>query len=116
LLPGDIEKDAERYLLTHQRDKLNANIVVAPHHGSRTSSTKGLVDNINPNYVIYTVGYRNRYGFPKEQVAKRYQDIGAQAYRSDDSGALHFVLDGDGDIAEPRQYRLEQRRFWHTVR
>jgi len=116
LLPGDIEKDAERYLLTHQRDKLNANIVVAPHHGSRTSSTKGLVDNINPNYVIYTVGYRNRYSFPKEQVAKRYQDIGAQAYRSDDSGALHFVLDGDGDIAEPRQYRLEQRRFWHTVR
>jgi len=116
LLPGDIEKEAERYLLERYNDKLKANIIVAPHHGSRTSSTPHFVKKINVDYVIYTVGYRNRYGFPKSLVMKRYQDTGALAYRSDDSGALRFILDGDGEIAPPTQYRIEQRRFWHTVR
>ena len=116
LLPGDIEKDAERYLLKHYRDKLKANIIIAPHHGSRTSSTPRFVNAINANHVVYTVGYRNRYGFPKLPIIKRYQNGGAVAYRSDDSGALRFVLDGDGEISPPSQYRLEQRRFWHTVR
>ncbi|MBL1432524.1 MAG: DNA internalization-related competence protein ComEC/Rec2 [Gammaproteobacteria bacterium] len=116
LLPGDIEKDAERYLMTHYRDRLSADIVVAPHHGSRTSSTQSFINNINPDYVIYTVGYRNRYGFPKSQVTERYDGMGAKAYRTDDSGALRFILDGEGEIAPPTQYRQEQRRFWHTIR
>jgi len=116
LLPGDIERHAERYLLAQQNNELSADIVVAPHHGSRTSSTKDFVLNIDPEYVVYTVGYRNRYGFPKSQVIKRYDELGAKAYRSDDSGALRFILDGDGDIAPPEEYRLQQRRFWHTIR
>ncbi len=116
LLPGDIEKHAERYLLQHFGAKLKANIIIAPHHGSRTSSSKRFVKRIDAEYVIYTVGYRNRYGFPKLQVMQRYQDTGTQAYRTDESGALRFVLDGDGEIAPPSQYRLSQQRFWNTVR
>lgn len=116
LLPGDVEKGAEKSLLAHAGDRLKADIILAPHHGSLTSSTAAFVEKVNPDYVVFAVGYRNRYGFPKEKVVKRYQEIDAKGFRTDDSGALQFVLDTDGEIAQPLQYRLQQRRFWHTRR
>lgn len=114
LLSGDIEQAGERQLLRHQPAKLPASILVAPHHGSLTSSTRPFVAAIRPEYVLYPVGYRNRYRFPRPKVVARYADLGARQYRVDEQGALRFVL---GTRDGPRKlfsYRELRRRYWHS--
>lgn len=115
LLPGDIEAAAERQLLATYGEQLRSDILVVPHHGSKTSSSERFVAAVAPDYALYAIGYRNRYGFPKENIVRRYQAIGADTYRSDDSGALRFEIGTAAPLPPPRQYRLLQRRFWHTV-
>lgn len=110
LITGDIEAPAERALLASD-EPLAANILIAPHHGSKTSSTATFVEAVAPRYVLFPVGYRNRYGFPHASVVKRYQDAGATLLRTDASGALSTVL-GSGELRFSR-YREQQRRLWH---
>jgi competence protein ComEC len=113
LLTGDIERQAERILLLQQADQLPSSILVAPHHGSRTSSTMEFIDAVRPKYVLFPVGYHNRFGFPKEDVIKRYQSIGAKLYNSAQHGAISFKLGADGTIAPPDTYRQSAKRYWH---
>ncbi len=90
LLPGDIERDSERQLLNLYADKLRADILVVPHHGSRTSSTHRFVTAVDPVFALFPVGYRNRYGFPKQEVLERYLEQGSIILRSDQHGAILF--------------------------
>lgn len=113
LLSGDIEQASERALVRRQRSKLAARILVAPHHGSLTSSTPAFVTAVDPDYVLYPVGYRNRYRFPRPPVVERYARRGARQYRVDEEGALRFVL-GEPDGPRKRfSYRHASRRYWH---
>jgi competence protein ComEC len=114
LLSGDIELAGERQLLQRVPEALPANILVAPHHGSLTSSTPAFVKQVHPGYVLYPVGYRNRYRFPRGEVVKRYARVGASQYRSDVEGAVRFLL---GEPDGPRKlysYRRDNLRYWHT--
>lgn len=113
LLPADIEADAERELLATQGDALRAAILVAPHHGSRTSSTRAFIAAVAPRYVLFPVGYRNRYGFPRPDVAMRYTDAGAQGLASDVEGAIEFTVDPETGIGGPASYRRIARRYWN---
>lgn len=113
LLPGDIEKDAERNLLDTQPEKLPARILVAPHHGSKTSSTQDFVDAVHPEYVLFPVGYRNRYRHPKAEVVGRYQALNAQMFDSAQHGAITFKL-GAKKLARPDTYRQTGRKYWHA--
>lgn len=111
LLPGDIEKRAEQRLLTQAGERqLAADILVAPHHGSRTSSTQAFVDAVGPRYVAFPVGYRNRYRHPHPQVIARYAAHGTALYDSASMGALEFRLSGRG--IEVAVYRRTHRRYW----
>jgi competence protein ComEC len=105
LLPGDIEADAERALLALGTD-LHADVLKAPHHGSDTSSTRAFVDRVRPRDVVFSVGPRNRFGFPRESVVARYASAGARLSRTDIDGAVTFITDGEGsyaiDTAAPR--------------
>lgn len=112
LLPGDIEKRAERLLLTRNNTQPEALILVAPHHGSRTSSHDEFVDAVKPEHVLFPVGYRNRYRHPHPTVVARYRDIGARLYDSPSSGALEFRLDSLGVRATA--YRDTERRYWFS--
>ncbi len=114
LLSGDIEQAGERSLLRRQRAKLAADILVAPHHGSLTSSTPAFVSAVNPGYVLYPVGYRNRYRFPRPAVIARYTGSGARQYRVDEQGALRFVLGEPGGVRKLFSYREAKRRYWHS--
>lgn len=96
LLTGDIEKAAEEYLLHNNLSELAATILVAPHHGSSTSSTIEFVQAVHPRYVLFPVGYLNKYHFPKANVVERYQQIGAKMYDTAQYGAIRFKLDGLG--------------------
>jgi len=93
LFTGDIEAEAEQKLINLGID-LNADVLKAPHHGSITSSTERFVRTVNPKYVIFNVGVRNRFGFPSPIVTNRYRKLGAEIFRTDRDGAITFYTDG----------------------
>jgi competence protein ComEC len=113
LIAADIENRSEQMLLAHASAKLRADIVVAPHHGSRTSSGNAFVAATAPSIVVFPVGYRNRFGHPHPVVLARYRAAGARVLRTDISGALSFRL-GSGAI-DVEQWRFAQPRYWHNV-
>lgn len=104
LLTGDIEKLTENYLLEKNKDKLTATILVAPHHGSKTSSTKNFVNAVNPNFVIFSTGYLNRFHFPNQQTISRYQQLGVKLTNTAYTGAVQFVIGPTGKISAPNLY------------
>ena len=110
LLAADIERKSEQKLLKERYDKLPASLLVVPHHGSKTSSTDQFVKAVSPNYAIFTVGFRNRYGHPKQEVMQRYADSGAQLLRSDEDGAILVEMSAQG--MELERYRKSHRRYW----
>jgi competence protein ComEC len=111
LLPGDIEAAAERILVAGDAE-LHAQVLIAPHHGSKTSSTSAFIEAVQPDWVLYPVGYRNRFGFPNPKVSERYRQAGVREIRSDRSGAVSLTL-GEGGI-QPQSWRLHVRRYWHS--
>jgi competence protein ComEC len=96
LLPGDIEAVQERKLVEVYGDELAADILLAPHHGSNTSSSQLFVDRVRPGQVVFTLARNNRWGFPVESVTSRYREIGARIFRSDLDGAIRFTSEGAG--------------------
>jgi len=110
LLPADIEHDAEAELLERQPGALAADVLVAPHHGSKTSSTGDFLRRVHPSIAIFTVGYRNRFGHPKPDVVERYRDLGSHLYRSDADGAVLLEFGRNGIVA--RSWRQTKPRYW----
>lgn len=110
LLTGDIEKDGERRLLKEHGGELHTTLLVAPHHGSKSSSSPDFVAATLPDHVVFTAGYRNRFGHPREEIMQRYADSGAQLLRSDEDGAILVGMDAQGLKLE--RYRQTHRRYW----
>jgi len=112
LLTGDIEAAQEARLLAQLgAPALQADLLIAPHHGSRTSSTPAFLQAVAPRWAIFQVGYRNRFGHPAPVVLKRYRDQGIGVLRTDRDGAISIRLRAD---AEPRiaLARREPARYW----
>jgi competence protein ComEC len=84
---------------------------VAPHHGSRTSSSWPFVKESDPDYVIFSSGYKNQFGHPHREVVNRYRSIGSKVLNTGRSGAIEFYL-RDGKLEKPREYRLLLHRYW----
>lgn len=114
LLPGDIEREVEQALWQEGR-LAPVDILLLPHHGSRSSSTPMFVAAVRPRYAVATADYRNRYGFPKADVVSRYRDVGAQVLVTGHGGAVQFMLDHALGMAEPVLYRHAGRRYWHHI-
>lgn len=114
ILPADIEKRAEAVLLARHRAELDADVLVAPHHGSLTSSTVEFVDAVSPAVVLFPTGYLNRFGFPKSEVVTRYRDRGVRMYDTGRDGALTVRLGGAG-LSEIEAERQFFKRFWHSL-
>jgi competence protein ComEC len=55
-----------------------------PHHGSKTSSTPSFVEKVRPKIVVAQTGFHNHYGFPKDEVVQRYQNVGSQVLNTAD--------------------------------
>ncbi len=115
LLTGDIEAPAERALLNEQREKLMARVVVAPHHGSKSSSSQAFVTAVAPQYVLFPAGYLNRYNFPHPEVIQRYQQQGSEMLTSAAAGAITFHFNNEGDIRSIERYRHQNKRYWHSA-
>jgi competence protein ComEC len=92
LLPGDIEAPIEP-LVVRQLPAGAIDIVVAPHHGSRSSSSSQFVAHTQPAFVIFSTAYANRWGFPDERVRRRWEAVSGCAIATADTGAISIVLD-----------------------
>jgi competence protein ComEC len=110
LLPGDIERSAELRLWNHPA-LTRTTVLLAPHHGSRSSSSAAFVATAMPEAVIYTSGYRNRFRHPHADVRARYVAAGSREYLTSVSGALEFDISPNG-LQPIRERRRDRPRFW----
>ncbi len=100
LFCGDLERWGERYLLGHTPD-VAADVVKAPHHGSRTSSSPALIKASHPAHVVFPTGRQNQFGFPHPEVARRWHDAGARLWDTAVHGLLRIELDGTAVTVTP---------------
>ncbi|MEW6036999.1 MAG: DNA internalization-related competence protein ComEC/Rec2 [Pseudomonadota bacterium] len=115
LLPGDIERGAEAGLVARYGTALASTVLVAPHHGSKTSSSPEFLSEVRPSAVLVSAGYRNRWGFPSPQVMERYRRSGIEVFDTASGGALTVQPGDNGAEPEIRPYRLSHRRYWHDA-
>ncbi len=114
LLTGDIERQAEALLLAREGAALRAEVLLAPHHGSRTSSSAAFLEAVRPRLVVVPAGYRNRFGHPQADVLERYAASGAQVLRTDLDGAVTVRLNAAGFDAQGE--RAARPRYWRPGR
>ncbi len=134
IITGDIEKQGERTIIKALRTSFEhltrsgsmysaensgtsghfpISLLVAPHHGSNSSSTPEFLAFLQPSYVIFPAGYLNRYGFPHAEVQLRYKRVGAKRYNTGLQGTVVFAFDQFGVKGEPETWWQTDRRFWH---
>ena len=97
LLTGDIESEREAEMLTSGRLG-QVDVLKAPHHCSKTSSTDPFVQQTRPRYVICSVGRDNRFGFPHAPVMQRYQAVKSEILRTDEQGSLMITASENGEL------------------
>ena len=104
LFTGDIEEIAEKVILSkyvNKQEVLNADILKVAHHGSKTSSIKEFINAVNPKYAVIGVGKDNKFGHPSEKTLETLNDKNVKIYRTDISGEIMIIIDGDkGGIEE----------------
>jgi len=113
LLTGDIERLAEQKLLSRYRQELTSTVLIAPHHGSITSSSIAFITAVEPQYVLFSVGHRNRFGFPKQDIIDRYAKRDIKMLDTAKSGAIEISFNNSGIIIN--EYRQMNKRFWHSM-
>lgn len=113
LIPGDIGKIIEQRLAREQPDKLRANVLISPHHGSAGSSTSVFLTAVQPQTVIYSAGWGNRFQMPREEARARVAEVGAEQFSTARSGAIELISDGTGGYTVKR-LRSEQARPWRA--
>jgi competence protein ComEC len=100
LFTGDIEQEAESFLLQTGHD-LRATVLKVPHHGSRTSSTEPFVRAVDPRVAVFSVQRDSRFGHPHPVVVERYEALGVHVMRTDEHGAITVRTDGQSVWVEP---------------
>ena len=94
LLPSDIERGTENFLQGSLKDHLKADILVAPHHGSATSSSEGFLEAVSPRYVAISAGQNQAGHFPAPETMSRYKKLGLVTFNTAEQGSLFFQTDG----------------------
>jgi competence protein ComEC len=110
LLTGDIEREQETGLVEAFGGALRSDVLIAPHHGSRTSSSAGFLDTVQPARAVFQAGYRSRFGHPAPDVVARYRERGVVTLASPACGAWSWRAAG------PPAGTCERdavRRYWH---
>ena len=111
LLTGDIERAAEGALIKNTRS-LRTDVMLVPHHGSRTSSTAEFIASVAPRWAVVPVGYRSRFGHPTREVLERYRAAGASILRTDLDGAVQIRLTDKG--VQVNTERSSAPRYWRS--
>jgi competence protein ComEC len=99
IFAGDIEASAEERLVRRHGDRLRADLLKVPHHGSATSSTEESLRAIAPRLAVISCGVENAFGFPAPKVLARYRAMGIPVARIDQLGAVGVRLQADGTLS-----------------
>lgn len=114
IILGDIGKTQEYQLMRREGQQLHSDILIAPHHGSQTSSGAGWLRMVNPTLAVFSAGYPSRYGHPHPEVQARYQALGIRTWITGRDGAISFWLEQDAPIRVSAQ--RQQQHFWWSWR
>ena len=112
LLAGDIERAVEQQLVLAQRDRLAADVLLVPHHGSATSSSSAFIKAVAPQLALVSAGYHNRFGHPHQRVVARYQLAGIPLLNTAQQGAILLRVRA-GQVLQIDSWRRLRRRYWH---
>ena len=112
LLVGDLEAPQELRLVAAVPERLKATVLLAPHHGSKTSSSAAFLDAVQPGLALVQAGYRNRFGHPVALVVERYDARGIRLVRSPQCGAARWQSSRPAEVICQRQ---QGQRYWHHV-
>lgn len=110
LLPGDIGKEGEYQMLGKN---LAADVLLAPHHGSKSSSSYAFIRAVDPRWVVFSAGRYSQYGHPHASVVERYRELDIEPVYTATAGAIRFVLDDTGKARQEWFWRERAHRFWH---
>lgn len=111
LLTGDIEKEAEGWLVMNAAQQLKSDILIAPHHGSKTSSTPHFLQKVSPKEILIPAGYKNRFSFPHQEVLDRYKNINLKWKNTADQGAIIVRL--KNNIISVDSSRDDSSKYWN---
>jgi competence protein ComEC len=111
LLTGDLEAKSEALLLRTNPSALRADVLVVPHHGSRTSSTPEFIQAVAPQVAIFACGYRNRFGHPRPDIVARYDAASVRTARTDLEGAITLSFAPQTPLL-PVAAREQRHRYW----
>jgi len=114
LFTGDIEAKAEKAILRRDKAKIASTILIAPHHGSLSSSSQSFIQAIGPELVLFPVGYRNRFGFPKQDIINRYRERNVKIMTTAQEGAIEIGIGAETMIV--KRQRSVAKRFWHITK
>lgn len=113
LLTADVEKRAEKRMIFNQNNDLSSEVLLIPHHGSKTSSTLAFLEAVNPRLALVNSGYQNRFGFPKPSIMQRYQHLNIPVLNTAEQGAISIRFPADQQAYSVQSERLDHARFWH---
>ncbi len=114
LLVGDIEKSVELALLKHPKLAEPVDVLLVPHHGSRSSSSLALIQQLQPEYGLVSSGYRNSHGHPHQKVVERYHQYGVQLLNTSEVGAVTLVWSENNPLQLTRQ-RDNHNQWWRSL-
>lgn len=112
LLPGDIESLAEKWLIANVARQLLADVLLAPHHGSKTSSTELFLNAVQAKFVVVSAGFYNRFHQPHQKVMDRYLARNLPIYETSKGGATTIYLSPKQEIRITQERQLNPR-FWY---
>lgn len=110
VIPGDISAPIEKQLVS-KNDLHPADLVVIPHHGSKTSSSSSFVEALNPAIAIASAGYKNQFNHPHPDVVKRYEDTGSLVMNTASDGAIEVTWYSDNEPPEVKK-ASDSKIFW----
>ena len=93
LFTGDASEEAEADIVSNGLD-ISADVYKMGHHGSRTASTEGFIERVNPKYVVISCSTGNEYGHPHEEALQRIRRYSPEIYRTDEQGTIIAYSDG----------------------
>lgn len=111
LLLGDVSSSRERWLVERYGESLRSTVIVAPHHGSRSSSSAILLAAVKPKINIFSAGFHSRYHHPHPKIVRRYRQYGARSYNTASSGMLSIKFSATGTTVT--EYRKQQLHYWN---
>ena len=112
LLPGDIELEAEIELSARYRELLASEVLIAPHHGSQSSSSYAFIKQVQPRFVVYSSGYKNQFAHPAAAVETKYASYDAIGFSTAATGMLKFDMSNGESTTYVHSHRHENQKYW----